>query len=210
MFRCRTYERLPGASERAANRWCLVKPERVSRNVGNQSLLDFAPVRTLIAVKILHLYDGVQPVKVPSHTSLDEPKGSASRPERNTNLRFGFLTVPSKDASESQGKDSQMARKIALRVERLEVRELLSSLAYSLTTDKSTYQVGQPVQLTFTETNTSTKPVTVTDGPSIDGFTVTGRGHNDLAVELGDQCPVRPGGYTPARAIADGNGDLVW
>ena len=38
-----------------------------------------------------------------------------------------------------------MARKIALRVERLEVRELLSSLAYSVTTDKSTYQVGQPV-----------------------------------------------------------------
>ena len=66
-----------------------------------------------------------------------------------------------------------MARKIALRVERLEVRELLSSLAYSVTTDKSTYQVGQPVQLTFTETNTSNQPVTVTDGPSIDGFNVS-------------------------------------
>ncbi len=69
-----------------------------------------------------------------------------------------------------------MARKIPLRVERLEVRELLSNLAYSVTTDKSTYQVGQPVQLTFTETNTSTQPVTVTDGPSIDGFTVSENG----------------------------------
>ena len=85
-----------------------------------------------------------------------------------------------------------MARKIALRVERLEVRELLSSLSYSVTTDKSTYQVGQPVQLTFTETNTSTKPVTVTNGPGTDGFTVTEGRHHDLAVKLGDQCDVRP------------------
>ena len=46
-----------------------------------------------------------------------------------------------------------MARKIALRVESLEVRALLSSLSYSLTTDKSEYAVGQSVQLTFTETN---------------------------------------------------------
>src|ERR1700728_1735294 len=66
-----------------------------------------------------------------------------------------------------------MARKIALRVERLEVRELLSNLAYNVTTDKSTYQVGQPVQLTFTETNVSDQPVTVDNGPSIDGFNVS-------------------------------------
>ena len=37
------------------------------------------------------------------------------------------------------------------------MRALLSSLAYSLTTDKSEYAVGQPVQMTFTETNTSIK-----------------------------------------------------
>ena len=66
-----------------------------------------------------------------------------------------------------------MARKIALRVESLEVRALLSSLAYSLTTDKSEYAVGQPVQMTFTETNTSNQNVSVDDGPAIDGFNVT-------------------------------------
>ncbi len=66
-----------------------------------------------------------------------------------------------------------MARKIALRVELLEVRALLSNLAYSLTTDKSAYAVGQPVQLTFTETNISKQDVTVNEGPSIDGFNVS-------------------------------------
>src|SRR5277367_5812819 len=91
----------------------------------------------------------------------------------NSSVRSDLRTGRYKDAGESQRKDSQMARKIALRVERLEVRELLSSLAYSLTTDKSVYAVGQPVQLTFTETNTSNAPVTVTDGPSIDGFNVS-------------------------------------
>jgi hypothetical protein len=66
-----------------------------------------------------------------------------------------------------------MARKIALRVERLEVRALLSNVAYSLTTDKSAYAVGQPVQFTFTETNISNQTISVNDGPSIDGFNVT-------------------------------------
>ena len=66
-----------------------------------------------------------------------------------------------------------MARKIALRVEMLEVRALLSNLAYSVTTDKSTYAVGQPVQLTFTETNISKQDVTVNEGPSVDGFNVS-------------------------------------
>jgi hypothetical protein len=58
-------------------------------------------------------------------------------------------------------------------VEPLEGRALLSGLAYSLTTDQSVYQPGQPVQMTFRETNVSTRPVTVEDGPSIDGFTVS-------------------------------------
>ena len=71
-----------------------------------------------------------------------------------------------------------MARKIALRVERLEVRELLSNaaLTYSVTTDKSVYQVGQPVVMKFSETNNTDQPVTVTDGPSIDGFNVAAGG----------------------------------
>ena len=49
-----------------------------------------------------------------------------------------------------------MARKTAVSVENLEARSLLSGIAYSLTTDHSVYQVGQPIQITFTETNTGT------------------------------------------------------
>ena len=56
-------------------------------------------------------------------------------------------------------------------VESLEVRALLSSLAYSLTTDKSEYAVGQPVQMTFAETNTSNQNVSVDDGPAIQNST---------------------------------------
>jgi len=45
-----------------------------------------------------------------------------------------------------------------------------------LTTNQSVYQPGQPIQMTFTETNTSNQPVTVGVGPSIDGFDVTQNG----------------------------------
>jgi len=45
-----------------------------------------------------------------------------------------------------------------------------------LTTNQSVYQPGQPIQMTFTETNTSNQPVTVGEGPSIDGFDVTQSG----------------------------------
>jgi hypothetical protein len=54
-----------------------------------------------------------------------------------------------------------MVRRASLAVEGLEDRALLSSLAYSLTTDQSVYQVGQPIEMTFTETNTGDQPVTV-------------------------------------------------
>ena len=111
---------------------------------------------------------------VPSHTSLDEPEGSASRPDRNTNPRFGFLTVPlTRTPANPKERTRRWLARSPCAVERLEVRELLSSLSYSLTTDKSTYQVGQSVVLTFTETNTSDQPVNVTDGPATDGFTVS-------------------------------------
>ena len=82
-----------------------------------------------------------------------------------------------------------MARKIALRVELLEVRTLLSDLSFTVTTDKSAYQVGQPVQLTFTETNVSNEPVTVNDGPSIDGFTVTQNGQATWESNAGNTWP---------------------
>jgi hypothetical protein len=58
----------------------------------------------------------------------------------------------------------------------LEGRALLSGLSVSLTTNQSVYAAGQPVQMTFTETNTSTLPKRVVLGPSIDGFNVTQNG----------------------------------
>ena len=54
-----------------------------------------------------------------------------------------------------------MVRRKSPLVERLEGRRLLSSLQYSLTSDHSVYQVGQSINLNFTETNTSDQPVTV-------------------------------------------------
>ena len=59
-----------------------------------------------------------------------------------------------------------MRRKIAARVEELEGRSLLSGIAYSLTTDQLIYQVGQPIRITFTETNTGDQPVTVSVSPT--------------------------------------------
>ena len=50
-------------------------------------------------------------------------------------------------------------------IELLEGRELLSGVSYSLTTDQSNYQLGQQVNMTFTETDTGDQPVTVEVGP---------------------------------------------
>jgi hypothetical protein len=63
-------------------------------------------------------------------------------------------------------------RKRVLCLEPLESRRLLSSLSYSLTTNQSSYQVGQPVQMTFTETNTSSQAVKIGVGPVNTGFDV--------------------------------------
>jgi hypothetical protein len=65
-----------------------------------------------------------------------------------------------------------MVRRRSPVVEGLEDRALLSSLSYSLTTNQSVYQVGQPIEMTFTETNTSNQPVTVPSGVP-EGFGVT-------------------------------------
>jgi len=46
-------------------------------------------------------------------------------------------------------------------------------LAVSLTTDHSFYQLGQPVNITLTETNISSHDVTVECGPCIDAFFIT-------------------------------------
>jgi Intracellular proteinase inhibitor len=74
-----------------------------------------------------------------------------------------------------------MTRRKRPNLEPLEGRALLSvpGLSYSLTTDQSVYQPGQPVEMTFQATNVSDRPIAVDDGPSIDGFTVT---HDGTAV----------------------------
>ncbi len=69
-----------------------------------------------------------------------------------------------------------MRRRTPLCVEMIESRCLLSALAYSLTTNPSTYQVGQPVQMTFTETNTGSQPVQIAIGPVDSGFDVDQNG----------------------------------
>jgi hypothetical protein len=76
-----------------------------------------------------------------------------------------------------------MTRRTHWNLEPLEERSLLSglgvgptsssALAYSLTTNQSTYQPGQPVEMTFQETNDSHQTIMVQEGPSLDGFIVT-------------------------------------
>jgi Intracellular proteinase inhibitor len=66
-----------------------------------------------------------------------------------------------------------MTRRTRLNLEILEGRSLLSALAYSLTTNQSTYEPGQPIEMTFSETNESGRSISVGEGPSIDGFNVT-------------------------------------
>ncbi len=80
-----------------------------------------------------------------------------------------------------------MRRRTPLCVERIESRCLLSALAYSLTTNQSTYEVGQPVQMTFTETNTGPTPVHVAIGPANSGFDVAQNGETVWASNAGFQ-----------------------
>jgi hypothetical protein len=59
----------------------------------------------------------------------------------------------------------------------LETRSLLSGLTYSLTTSQAVYQVGEPVQMTLTETNTSSSPILgAWGGVGSIGFTVQRNG----------------------------------
>ena len=73
---------------------------------------------------------------------------------------------------------NSLSHRRSLNVEPLEGRALLSSsaLSYHLMTNQSTYTEGQPVHMTFTETNTSTKPVSIAIGPSNTGFDVKENG----------------------------------
>ena len=61
-------------------------------------------------------------------------------------------------------------------IELLETRALLSAMSATVTTNQAVYQPGQPIEITFIETNTSNEPVHVVYGPSNDGFGVTQNG----------------------------------
>ena len=54
------------------------------------------------------------------------------------------------------------------------LRRTSSQLSTSLTTDKSVYQLGQPISLTFTETNVGTTPIEVLVRPP--SFNITQNG----------------------------------
>ena len=87
-----------------------------------------------------------------------------------------------------------MRRRTYLAVERLECRALLSGLSASLTTDHSVYQSGEPIEMTFTLTNTSDAPASVVYGPSFDGF---------IATQAGQTAWQSNAGINPAWAMAE-------
>ena len=103
-----------------------------------------------------------------------------------------------------------MNRRTHLNLETLEGRSLLSGLASSLTTDRSTYQPGQPIVMTFQETNVSSAATFVDDGPSIDGFEVvqggkliwqSNAGINPMFIKVD---PLQPGQSLTLTATWDG------
>jgi hypothetical protein len=103
-----------------------------------------------------------------------------------------------------------MVRRKSPVVEGLEERALLSSLSYSLTTDQPIYQVGQPIKLTFTETNTGKKPVKVEVRPT--DFTISQNGvtiwQSDPSNE--NQSP-RPKSLRPGQSVSQtASWDGMW
>ena len=75
-----------------------------------------------------------------------------------------------------------ISRRRRLRIERLEERRYsqaclhVTDVSYTLTTDQSTYQAGQPIQITLTGTNTTNQTIQTTSGPDLDDFVVSENG----------------------------------
>ncbi len=78
-----------------------------------------------------------------------------------------------------------------------------SPLSYSITTDKRDYSVGQPIQLTYTETNTTSQPVTVNTGPS--DFAITQEGTTIPLADVPGTWSVASGTETlqPGQSISE-------
>lgn len=108
-----------------------------------------------------------------------------------------------------------MKRRTFLNMEPLEGRSLLSGVSATLTTDASSYQAGQPVLITYTETNHSNRPAFIVAGPSVDVFVVQQNGatvwrSNEGMVPMYLRTDVlQPGQSFTIHAIWDGkeNGD---
>lgn len=87
----------------------------------------------------------------------------------------------------------------------------LVPVALTLTTDRSAYQVGQPVTITLKETNTTDRVVQISDGPSVDGFYVSQKGVTVWRSNAGFQpffireIDLAPGQSYTLRATWDGH-----
>jgi len=83
-----------------------------------------------------------------------------------------------------------------------------------LATDHKVYHQGQPVVMTLTETNTSKQTVTVSLGPSTDGFYVTQNGREVWASNTGPQPlflllkTLKPGESFTLSATWDGHSNI--
>jgi hypothetical protein len=76
-------------------------------------------------------------------------------------------------------KESALVRQRSHVVEGLEQRVLLAGLSFSLTTDQSVYQLGQPIEMSIIATNPTDQPVTVPRAQPA-GFSITHDGALDL------------------------------
>jgi hypothetical protein len=108
-----------------------------------------------------------------------------------------------------------------LSVEVLEGKTLLSGaaavgadLSTTLTVDRSTYAPGQPVSVTFTETNVSHHDVTVVHGPVNEGFVVSRNGKEvwrsnaGLEPQFLEREVLHPGQSIQLQATWDGRPDV--
>jgi hypothetical protein len=87
-------------------------------------------------------------------------------------------------------------------------------LKIQLTTDHTVYHLGQPVAMTLTMTNTTSRNLAVGLGPSIDGFYVTQQGSEVWASNTGPQPlflllrTIRPGQSVTLSATWNGHSNV--